>query len=207
MVSEASSPRTPRDARAPRAGRSGRTRAGNGCPGSRTASPGRSSTPSASTSSAAQSSIRTPGTVSRGKPTEPAPRADPREPVRPVLEEARRAGSRFAAMIPRERASTALAGTQRDDREDLRRRRRADRRVVLERGDPGEQVAVAGRQPADPEAGHRVRLRHHPERDPRSGARRRPPAGGPPRRTRGRGRPRRGAGCAPASAAIATRPS
>ena len=72
MLIEGSSRRTPRDDRAPRAGRSGRNRAGSGCPGSRTGNragagrlrPRRAPPPS-------RRSGR-PGTVSRGKPIEPA---------------------------------------------------------------------------------------------------------------------------------------
>ena len=62
-------------------------RAGSGCRGWPNCEPGRSRTPSASTSSAAQSSIRTPG---HGQPREAdraRPRADPGEAVGPVLEE------------------------------------------------------------------------------------------------------------------------
>ena len=131
-VSAGCAPRSPPDGPAPRAGRSGRTRAGSGCPGARTASRAASSTPSASTSPAAQSSIRTPGTVSRGNPIEPARgRTHVNRSAQSSKNPSRR--SRFAATIPRDRARTTIAGTQRDERQDLRRRRRADRRVVLER--------------------------------------------------------------------------
>ena len=71
LSAQGAPPRIARGAPAPRAGRSGRTRAGSGCPGARRSSPGASRTPSASTSPAAQSSIRTPGTVSRGNPIDP----------------------------------------------------------------------------------------------------------------------------------------
>ena len=158
-------PRTPRDGRAPRAGRSGRSPAGSGCRRGRTCEPGSRSTPSAWTRSAAQSSIRTPGTVSRGNPIEPARgRTHSNRSAQSSKNASRR--SRFAATIAARTGQDAVAGTQRDDGQDLGRRRRADRRVVLVRGDPGEQVAVVRRQPADAQAGHRVRLRHDAERDP-----------------------------------------
>ena len=156
--------RRPRGGRAPRAGRSGRSRAGSGCRGTRTASPGASRTPSAWTSSAAQSSIRTPGTVRRGNPIDPRSRPDPREAVGPVVEE-RVEELEVGGDDPARAREDLVAGTQRDDRQDLRRRRRADRRVVLERGQPAEQLAVVRRQPADAQARHRVGLRHDPERD------------------------------------------
>ena len=193
MLSGASCRRTPRDGRAPRAGRSGRSRAGSGCPGSRTAIPAGAGRRRPRPAPAAQSSIRTPGTVSRGKPIEPA---RGRTQLNRSAQSSKKASSRsrFAATIPRERASTRSPARKRDDREDLRRRRRADRRVVLERRDARQQIAVVGRQPADAESGQRVRLRHHAERD---AARQRVGAGRQAigrRRTRGRGRPRRGGG-------------
>ena len=193
--------RTPRAARAPRAGPSGRTRSGSGCPRWPNCEPGSSSTPSASTSSAAQSSIRTPGTVSRGKPIEPA---RGRTQVKRSAQSSKKPSSRVEVGGHDRRASgasTRSRARRRDERQDLRRRRRADRRVVLERGAPGQQVAVVRRQPADPQPGQRERLRHDAERDARARARRRRPAGGRPRRTRGSGRPRRrGGGRRPPSA-------
>ena len=97
--------RTPRGRRVPRACRSARTRAGNGCLGGRRREPGSSRTPVASTSCAAHSSMRTPGTVRRGKPIEP-PRG--RTQVNRSAQSSKKPSSRarLAATIPRDRAST-----------------------------------------------------------------------------------------------------
>ena len=59
-----------------------------------------------------------------------------------------------------------VARAEPDQREDLRRRRRADGGVVLQGGAAGQELAVPRRQPADAQAGHRERLRHHAQRDP-----------------------------------------
>ena len=86
----------------------------------------------------------------------------------------------------------AVAGPQRDQRQDLRRRRGADRRVVLEPGRAVEEPGIVGREPADAQAGQRERLAHHADADPvrteiRAGrqavAPGRAPGSGTPRRT------------------------
>src|SRR5450759_3615972 len=53
-----------------------------------------------------------------------------------------------------------LALAQADERQDLAGRARADRRVVLVGREPRGELAVARRQPADAQAGQRVRLGH-----------------------------------------------
>ncbi len=125
--------------------------------------PGRRRTPSASTSRAANDSdglvVEQPGEADRA-----AARPDPRPAVGMVDEEAVEQ-RQVVVDDPARPGEDGVARPEPDQGEDLGRRRRADRRVVLERGAAREQVAVAGREPADPQAGHRERLRHHAERD------------------------------------------
>ena len=126
-----SSPGTARARRARPAGSPDRTRSGSGCPGWPNCEPGRSRTPSASTSRAANASI---GLVAE-QPREPdraAARPDPREAVGATLRRSRRGARGSSATIRRDRARTRSRARSADQREDLRRRRRADRRVVLE---------------------------------------------------------------------------
>ena len=149
-----------------------------------------------------------PGTVRRGKPIEP-PRgrthvnrsAQSREELVEALE--------VRGHDPARPGQDAVAGTQPDEREDLRRRRRADRRVVLRapRTRPSRSRSWLASQPIRrPAIANDFDMT--PERDAaleRVGAGR---AAGPPRRTRGSGRPRRrGGGCRASTARRSARPT
>ena len=156
-------------AQALRAGSSDRTRSGSGCPDGRTSSPAAGGRPSASTSSAANWSIGT-SARSEGKPIEP-PRGRTQSNVPAHRSKNPSSSARLSSTIPRDRARTRSRARSADQREDFARRRRADRRVVLEPGAAGEQRPVLRRQPADPQPGQRERLGHDAERDAQPGQR------------------------------------
>ena len=161
-------------------------------PGWPNCEPGRSSTPSASTSRAANASIG----------SSPSNRGNPIEPPRGRTHE-RRSARRCEEVVedgevvgddPPRPGEDPVPRPKADQGQDLGRRRRADRRVVLHPRAAVEQLAVARREPADPEAGQRERLRHHARSRCRARRGRRPRSAARRRRARGSDRPRRRGG-------------
>ena len=131
-----------------------------GCPN---VLPGRRSTPSASTRSAAKRSASS-GAARRGKPTDPAAGRTQVANDGSLREEGVEPGEVRADQGPGP-GEHGLAGPQGDDPEDLGGRGGADRGVVLEGRAAGEQVPVARGEPADPEPGEGERLGQDADRD------------------------------------------
>ncbi len=152
-------PRSAQDVRARNAssrssatGRScARTRAGSGCRGGRRSSPARAARPPPSSRSSREAVDRVRDPSSSGNPIDPPRGRTQRKWSAWRSKKPSRSAHVRLDDRPRPRQHP-VPRAERDQREDLRRRRRADRRVVLEPRGRVEQAGVVRRQPPDPQA-------------------------------------------------------